>query len=474
MKRQITTLFILLLVAQCFGKKKPNILFLFADDHCNEEIHALGNAEVITPNLDQLTSQGVTFTNTYNMGAWNGAVCVASRAMMNSGMSVWRAHNAEKQFPQRAKDGMMWAQLLEEKGYDTYMTGKWHVKAPVEDIFMTVAHERPGMPNQTPQGYNRPKSRDDHQWKPWDTKNGGYWKGGKHWSEVVADDAIKFLDQSTKSKKPFFMYIAFNAPHDPRQAPKAYNDMYDVDKIKIPTSFMPEYPWKDFIGCSKKLRDEKLAPFPRTRYSVQMNRLEYYALITHLDAQIGRIIKELKRTGKDKNTYIIYSADHGLAVGKHGLIGKQSMYEHSMKPPLIVIGPSIPKNEKREQLVYLQDVMATTLDIAKVKKPTYIEFNSLLPICKSAKADDNYDAIYGSYLNLQRMVRVGDYKLIVYPTAKKVLLYNVKEDPKELYDLSLQDKYQPKVKELIKRLQKEQKHFEDPLDLTKSFSEYFI
>ncbi|QZT37854.1 sulfatase-like hydrolase/transferase [Halosquirtibacter xylanolyticus] len=474
MKQLITLGVMLLITLSSYAKKRPNILFLFADDHCNEEVHAFGNDQIITPNLDQLASQGVTFTNTYNMGAWNGAVCVASRAMMNSGMTVWHAKNNEKSFPQRAEQKMMWAQLLESKGYDTYMTGKWHVKAPVENIFKTTAHERPGMPNQTPAGYNRPLSKDDDNWKPWDTKNGGYWKGGKHWSEVVADDAIGFLDQSKKSKKPFFMYIAFNAPHDPRQAPKEYIDMYDVEKIKIPTSFLPEYPWKDAMKCGKKLRDEKLAPFPRTRYSIKVNRLEYYALITHLDAQIGRIIKELKRTGQDKNTYIIYSADHGLAVGKHGLVGKQSMYEHSMKPPLIVIGPSIPQNEKREQLVYLQDVMATTLDLAKVKKPAYVEFNSLLSICKDKEAPNNYDAIYGSYLNAQRMVRVGDYKLIVYPAAKKVLLYNLKEDPKELYDLSLQEKYQSKVKSLFKELLVQQKNLDDPEDIATIFPELSI
>ena len=452
------------------ASKKPNILFIFADDQCYQTIGALGNDEVKTPNLDLLATSGVSFRNTYNMGGWNGAVCVASRAMLNTGRMVWRAQAAEKtKYSQVIAKGQTWSQLLKKAGYETYMTGKWHVQIKPEQIFDNVVHERPGMPNQTKQGYNRPTEGELDVWSPFDQSFDGFWKGGKHWSEVLADDAESFLKNATQSDKPFFMYLAFNAPHDPRQAPKTYVDMYPQEKIKVPTSYQPMYPYKDDIGCSPKLRDEALAPFPRSEYAVRVNRQEYYAIISHMDAQIGRILKALEKTGKKDNTYIIFSADHGLACGNHGLLGKQNMYDHSMKPPLIVVGPNIPKNERRDALVYLQDVMATTLDLANVAKPEYVEFNSLLPLIADAKKASAYDAIYGCYVTHQRMIRVGDMKLIVYPKAKRLRLYDLKDDPQELDDLSGNPGYWKTIRSLFKQLVKLQKDMDDKLDLKTYF-----
>ena len=452
------------------ASKKPNILFIFADDQCHQTIRALGNDEIKTPNLDRLATSGVSFRNTYNMGGWNGAVCVASRAMLNTGRMIWRAQAAESRYDQLISKGQTWSQLLKKAGYETYMTGKWHVKMKPERIFDNVVHERPGMPNQTRQGYDRPTEGKLDVWSPFDQSFDGFWKDGKHWSEVLADDAESFLKNAGKSDAPFFMYLAFNAPHDPRQSPKKYVDMYPQENIKVPVSYQPLYPYKDAIGCGPGLRDEKLAPFPRSEYAVRVNRQEYYAIISHMDAQIGRILAALEKTGKKDNTYIIFSADHGLACGNHGLIGKQNMYDHSMKPPLIVVGPNIPKNEQRAALVYLQDVMATTLDLANVAKPEYVEFNSLLPLIEDAKKASAYDAIYGCYVaDRQRMIRVGDMKLIVYPRAKRLRLYNVGADPMELDDLSSNPEYWKTIRGLLKQLVTLQKDMDDKLDLKRYF-----
>ena len=189
--------------------------------------------------------------------------------------------------------------------------------------------------------YNRPVENEMDVWSPYERSFGGFWEGGKHWSEVLADDATDFLENTGKSEKPFFMYLAFNAPHDPRQSPKRFVDMYPREEIEVPASYMPMYPYKDLIGCGPTLRDEALAPFPRSEFAVKTHRQEYYAIISHMDEQVGRILKALEKTGKQDNTYIIFSADHGLACGNHGLIGKQNMYDHSMKPPLIVVGPDV-------------------------------------------------------------------------------------------------------------------------------------
>jgi len=196
-------------------RNKPNILFIFADDQCFETLRSMGCDEIQTPNLDRLVRNGVTFTHAYNQGSWVGAVCVASRTMLNTGRFLWIAREFEPKLKEETKAGRFWSQYMSKAGYETYMSGKWHVKGiKPKDIFDYVKDVRPGMPNQTPQGYSRPIEGIPDMWKPWDKKYGGYWKGGKHWSEVLADNAVEFLENASKSEKPFFMYLAFNAPHD--------------------------------------------------------------------------------------------------------------------------------------------------------------------------------------------------------------------------------------------------------------------
>ncbi len=445
---------------------KPNIVFIYTDDQTYNTIRALGNKQIITPNMDFLANNGTSFTHAYNMGGWHGAICVASRTMIITGMSVWQARDHVKSLDSLSSQGLLWGQQMKKAGYDTYMTGKWHVAVDANKVFDHTAHIRPGMPNDDPQSYNRPQSVTDTVWQPWDTSRGGFWKGGKHWSEVVADDAIGYIGQAAKNDNPFFMYLAFNAPHDPRQSPKEYVDMYPVDKIRVPENFLPEYPYKDEIGCSEKLRDEALAPFPRTRYSVQKHIQEYYALITHLDVQIGKILDALRSSGKIENTYIFFTADHGLAVGQHGLLGKQNLFDHSVRPPLIVYGPDVPKAAKRDQQVYLQDIMATTLDLAGLQKPSTVFFNSLMPVIRDKKSEGSYAEIYGCYMDLQRMVRTDRYKLIVYPEAKKLLLFDLKKDPREMKDLSDNPKFQKVLDDMKRRLQQQQRQMGDHLDLS--------
>jgi arylsulfatase A-like enzyme len=443
---------------------KPNILFLFADDQCYQTIHSLGNQEIETPNLDRLVRQGVTFTHTYNQGSWSGAVCVASRTMLNTGRFLWKAHAVYNSSEQERQAGRFWSEYMKRAGYQSYFTGKWHVKANAQKAFDVTAHVRGGMPNQTPQGYDRPHQGQADAWSPSDPKFGGFWAGGKHWSEVVADDAIDFLGQARQSEKPFFMYVAFNAPHDPRQSPQEYVDKYPLENIAVPESFLAEYPYNEEIGNGRGLRDERLAPFPRTEYSVKVNRQEYYAIITHMDAQIGRILDALEASGQADNTYIFFTADHGLAVGHHGLMGKQNMYDHSVRVPLIVAGPGVDGDRRIEANVYLQDVMPTTLELAGVERPAHVQFRSLLPLLKGEGAG-GYPAIYGAYLDVQRMVTAGDWKLIIYPRASVIRLYNLADDPEETHDLADEPKYRAQIEELFESFERLQEEVGDPLEL---------
>jgi len=460
--KQLTTIVITacLTLATVQAADKPNILFIFADDMAVNTIHTLGNSEIETPNLDRLAQRGTVFTHAYNSGGWNGAICVASRTMLQTGLQIWNAKDADKK--QMVKKKQFWPQLMESQGYETWFSGKWHVSNDklAKAAFNHAEHIRAGMPkpaNNT--GYNRPKSKDDHGWKPWDKKQEGFWRGGKHWSEIVADDGELFLKQAAKSDKPFFMMLAFNAPHDPRQAPKEYCDKYPYDKIEVPKSFLPEYPYE--ICNNRSLRDERLAPFPRTPYSVQVNRAEYYALITHMDAQIGRILEALKKTGKADNTVIIFTADHGLSVGHHGLMGKQNMFDHSVRVPWFIAGPNIPAKKKIDAPIYLQDVMATALDLGGVKKPKHVQFNSVMPYIKGeGKASET---MYSSYIDMQRMVTTKKFKLIRYPKINIELLFDLEKDPDEITDVAKDPAYASALKDMQKRMAEQMKMMNDPL-----------
>ncbi len=467
-----------------FAEDRPNILFIFADDQSYETVRAFEMTDIDTPNLDKLVERGTTFTHAYNMGSWSGAVCVASRHMLNTGAFVWNAERlsqglgrggkkgeqvpkVDSGIPDFQKEGLMWSQLMSQSGYRTYFTGKWHVKADPNKIFDVARHIRGGMPQQTPAGYDRPVQGIPDKWSPYDMAFGGFWEGGKHWSEVVGDDACDFLNEAKADANPFFMYVAFNAPHDPRQAPKEFVDRYPLDRIAIPENFQTDYPDRNLIDNPASLRDEHLAPVPRTKFAVQVHRQEYYAIITHMDEQIGRIIDALEKSGKADNTYIVFTADHGLAVGHHGFMGKQNLYEHSTRVPFMITGPNIEAGKKMNTPIYLQDVMPTSLELAGIEKPEHVEFQSLLPVL--AGKSQGYESIYGAYLKSQRSITKDGFKLIVYPKIPKVLLYDLVNDPMEMNDLSAEKP--AKVAGLFTALLNLQEEVNDTVDLKAVFPE---
>jgi choline-sulfatase len=471
---------------------KPNVLFIFADDQMWNTLGSLEDCPVHTPNLDRLRSQGVLFSHAYNMGSFAPAVCVASRTMLNTGAFVWNAaalspkgnSSKDKNAPkgmvqyriQRQKSQGYWSQWMRQAGYETYMTGKWHVAgAKVNQLFDHVVNVRGGMPKAPASNYNRKFIPGQPDGWSYDKSQGGYWQGGKHWSEVLADDSEGFLQQVAGRDKPFFMYLAFNAPHDPRQSPQEFLDMYDVDDIEVPANFLPEYPYNEAVGAGRTLRDEKTAPFPRTEQAIKVSRQEYYALITHMDVQIGRILDALESTGKADNTYIFFTADHGLAVGDHGFMGKQNMYDSSMRVPLLMVGPGLDAGKTVDAPVYLQDVMATSLDIAGAEKPAQVEFHSLLPLATGQTDQSAYLAIYGAYFGTQRMIRTERYKMIIYPLVNVVRLYDMVNDPLETNDLA-QGHNRPEdlLNTLFAQFQELQKEMNDPVDVSEAFQAFMM
>ena len=463
--------------------KRPNFLFLFADDQAYSTIGSLNNPEVKTPNLDKLAAKGMVFTHCFNQGAWGGAVCAASRSMLNSGQYMFAARNGVNKNP-------LWGEQFTKAGYETFLTGKWHNKDSValksfkyaksigKGMYETMHPELKWKP-----GYGRPTA-ENNSWDPTDPLYTGHWKpkvkdivndenGNRaigpnyvveqHTSELYADNAVSFLrNKVTDTDNPFFMYVAFNAPHDPRQSPKEFVDMYPPDEIIVPKNFVPEHP---FDQGDHKLRDENLAPFPRTEHQIQVHRSEYYAIITHMDREIGRILRALEETGEADNTYIIFSSDHGLAVGHHGLTGKQNQYDHSIRMPFFISGPDIAPGQQSNALVYLQSIFATTCEMAGLPIPETVDFPSLKGIL-DGKVDKVHDAIFGNYRHFQRMVRNDKYKMILYPHNGERQLFDLENDPDEMVDLFEDNNYDAVKKELYAKFLALQKEVGDTLQVS--------
>lgn len=502
----IIHLFIITIILGCETSiyNNPNFIFIYTDDQRYDTLGIISNGDVITPNLDKLAKSGATLTNAYNMGGWHGAVCVASRSMIISGKSVWRAKDWVDSNDKHQNKAILnsWPVRFKKNGYRTYMTGKWHVNLPVKKLFDVVKNPKPGMPkdnstkynkqliiwekesndlnefsNYMPPGYGRPIDTNDNSWRPDDSIFGGFWEGGKHWSEVITDDAIEFINDSQNFQNPFFMYLAFNAPHDPRQAPKRFLDMYPIENISLPINYTPQHPYMYEIGNDPGLRDEALAPYPRSEYAVKKHLQEYYAIISHLDEQVGKVISHLENKKLLNNTYIIFTSDHGLSVGQHGLIGKQSLYDHSIRVPMIISGPKIKPNSSFSSDVYLQDIVPTTYDLANLPIPEEIDFKSFYKILIDEKKEKTHSAIYGTYgccgneyYDYQRMIRKDDYKLMFFPQNKRMEFYNLKTDPHETTNLIDVNENIKLITLMYEELIKMQEDLGDTLNLRRIFN----
>ena len=399
--------------------KRPNILHIHADDHRADGLGALGHPVVKTPNLDTLVARGFTFTHCYTMGSMVGAVCLPSRTMMLTGKSWLRipkrgegADEAEKSLPK----------VMSGAGYETWHCGKGGneytvgLKAFETNILM-----------------------DDHSV---DLRRGS--------SERHADAAIKFL-QERKTEKPFYIYVAPPVPHDPRVAAPEFHGMYQASDVPLPPAFMPLHP---FDNGEMTVRDEALAPWPRTPEDTKQQLADYYACITGLDHHVGRIFAELKMSGQWDNTIIIFTGDNGLSVGEHGLFGKQNLYEFGgMHVPLVVAGPGIPKG-KSEAFVYLMDLFPTFAEFGGATQPDGVEGKSLAPII-AGKETKVREVCYTGYRDCQRAVRDQRWKLIRYPLVDQTQLFDLQADPHELTNLAAQPEHAAKVAEMTALLEKE-------------------
>ena len=429
------------------GQKYPNVLLLLTDDQRPDTIAALGNPIIKTPNLDRLVHRGSVFLN----ATCANPICTPSRGEILTGCTGLR--NQVFDFGRTLDPNLKTLpEPFNDAGYSTWYCGKWHNDG------------RPGK-----HGYRSTRGLytggGGKWWKPQTDYRGHPISGYKGWifrdqndqplpelgvgltpniSATIADAAIDVIESSTS---PYLLHVNFTAPHDPLLIPRGFENLYDPANIPLPENFQSDHP---FDHGNRGSRDEVLLPIPRTKQLVQADLAAYYAVLSHMDEQIGRIIAAIDNKGQAESTIIVFCSDHGLAMGSHGLRGKQNMYEHTIRVPMILAGPGIPKGKKLKGQAYLRDLFPTLLDLTDLK-PIDCDGKSQVPVLRGQRTS-MYDFTIGYFRDSQRMIRTDRWKLIQYPIANRTQLFDLRNDPFELKDVSALAEHAERRTQLSKQL----------------------
>ncbi len=448
--------------ARAGGAEQPNILLLVSDDQRPDTIAALGNQHIHTPHLDRLVREGVAFTR----AVCANPICTPARAELLTGCDGFTAGVLDFGQPIDANLATF-AGSFRQAGYHTWYVGKWH---------------NDGRPTQ--RGYEASRGLyrgGGGQWMPKDARD---WAGrpvtgyrgwvfqdddGQRFPELgvgltpdisarFADAAIELIER--KPQRPFFLHVNFTSPHDPLLLPPGYEKRYAADKLPLPANFLPEHP---FDHGNLRGRDEELFRWPRTPEEVRGELAAYYAVISYMDEQIGRILKALEATGQDRNTVVVFTSDHGLAVGSHGLRGKQNMYEHTINVPMVWRGPGIPRGQRRKALVYHREIFPTCCELAGLRVPESVTGKSFAGVLQGKSPDEHHREVFGYYRNFQRMIRNDRYKLIEYPAVGQTQLFDLAEDPAERTNLASSAEHAQRLAALRRRLRDWQQQVDDPV-----------
>jgi arylsulfatase A-like enzyme len=434
--RQLLAVLAITIAGNCLaeypnGQKYPNVVLVVSDDQRPDTIAALGNPIIKTPHLDQLVQRGSVFLN----ATCANPICTPSRGEILTGCTGIR--NQVFDFGRTLDPALKTLpEPFNDAGYRTWYCGKWH---------------NDGRPSK--HGYQATQGLytggGGKWWKPQTDYRGHPITGYKGWifrdqndqpmpergvgltsdiSTKIANAAIEVIESS---KSPYLLHVNFTAPHDPLLIPRGYENLYAPTDIRLPANFQSDHP---FDHGNRGGRDEVLLPTPRTKEVVQADLAAYYAVISHMDDQIGRIMTAIREQGQTESTIIVFTSDHGLAMGSHGLRGKQNMYEHTIRVPMIFAGPGIPKGKKWQGHAYLRDLFPTLVDLAGLP-PVQCDGKSQVPVLRG-QVPSLYDFTVGYFRDSQRMIRTDQWKLIEYPLANKTQLFDLQNDPFEQHDLA--------------------------------------
>ncbi|MBL9177300.1 MAG: sulfatase-like hydrolase/transferase [Verrucomicrobiaceae bacterium] len=439
---------IIVLASAASLRAAPDVLLIVSDDQRPDTIHALGNVVIETPNLDRLAAGGTAFTRAYA----GYPICHVSRAQILTGTHAFKAL---PKYPAGAIDARLatLAGTFQKAGWHTCYSGKWHNDGhPMQRGYTTTSglYSSGGG-----KGVTQPEI--DDRGRPLTGYRGWTFKDADNEAELdkgvglqadnsrhIADGAIYAIQNAPKDK-PWLVHVNFAFPHDPRQWPAGMNNRYDAAKMPLPANFARRHP---FDHGNIDGRDELLLPTPRTEAAVREELAIYHAMITDLDAQLGRILAALPRP---ENTIIVFTSDQGLALGSHGLLGKQNQYEHSIRSPLIICGPGLPKNERHAALVELRDIFPTLCDLADIPVPGTVQARSIAPLLRH-QTERVHDFVTGVFTDTQRMICDDRWKLVLYPRAGREQLFDLQSDPDERSDLSSSPALQAKRDALRSRL----------------------
>ena len=446
-------------------KKQPNVLLIITDDQRFDTLHALGNEAIRTPNLDRLARRGTAFLQTHIPSGTCGAVCMPSRAMLNTGRHLFHLFETGGDIP--AAHTTI-GEAFRRAGYETIGCGKWHNGCPAFARSFTQGGKIffGGMWDH----WNVPTCRYDptgqydnvvnfvvdfyHQNAPM-KQHCDEFIPGKHSSELLTDAAIDLLKKNAGKEKPFYEYVAYLAPHDPRTMPEEFRRMYDPETIDLPPNF------RETIETNYPLmvhRDEELAAYPRKSEEIRRHIAEYYAMITHLDHEIGRLLDALHDSGQEENTIVIFTSDNGLAVGQHGWMGKEDLYDHSIRVPLILAGPGIAENKRSNAFVYLYDIFPTLCQLAGIPVPASVDGRGFAPLLRAdAKEDAHRESLYLAFDQYVRGIKDQRYKLIEYangdqPEDRFTFLFDLQHDPWETENLAALSAFAPLITEYRRKL----------------------
>ena len=438
MKKLLSVLLLCALSLSAEAAKRPNILFIIVDDQSPFDLKVYNpKSELESPNVDRLAAEGMVFDGAYHMGSHSGAVCTPSRHMVMCGRTVWHLPNRRgaKQglVPANIEQNTM-AAVFNRAGYDTVRTCKRGNSYEGANKRFTIRNDA--------------------------TKRGGTAETGSAWH---AGNVLNYLNDREKQKdrKPFLIYYGFSHPHDVRDGTPELLKKYgatnhrDKDSVpaanpnqpKLPINYLPEHP---FHHGHPGLRDEVKVSGVWERRDERTIRNELgreFACSENIDIQVGRVLKKLEAMGELDNTYIIYTADHGMAIGRHGLQGKQNLCEHTWRVPYIVKGPGIKAGTRAQGNIYLLDSLSTICDLAGIDAPKSSEGKSFKPVL-NGKQDVVRDTLYGVYCGGtkpgMRSVRKGDWKLIKYDVmdgqVRETQLFNLAQNPHEFIQQHRGDK----------------------------------
>jgi arylsulfatase A-like enzyme len=443
-KYTIALLGLVQVASVAFGK--PNIIFFLADDQRNDVLGCYGNELIQTPTIDKLAAEGVRFENVF----CEVPICAASRSTLFTGLSQ-RTHGYNFNEPPVSAEHMAtsYPMVLKAAGYRVGFAGKYGME-----------FAKPGL--KTEFDFFKEIGRNPYLKKMPDGSL-------RHETDLCADAAIEFIE-SNPADTPFCMSVSFNASHaednDRRpgfhfQWPESADGLYEDVELPAPNLGDENYfkAMPPFLQDVKELSRERFFWRWDTPEKYQVNMRAYYRMITGIDNAIERVLETLKAQGLDQNTIIVYSADNGYLMGDRGTAGKWNHYEQSLRIPLIIYDPTLPKPQRGRvvtELVNNMDMAPTFVDMAAAEIPSIYQGRSLAPLVRGEAVDSWREDTFCEHMffryNNWHGVRGKRYKYALYYDDAYECLYDLEKDPTELVNLATNPEYASIRKQLAKRL----------------------